>query len=98
MKKLCKGNLFCLFGCGGNRDKTKRPIMGEIAAKYSDFCIITSDNPRYEDPYDIITDIEKGLKNSGKRYVTVTDREAATEYAVNLLEKGGYSACRRKGR
>ena len=44
--------------------------MGEIAAKYSDFCIITSDNPRYEDPYDIITDIEKGLKNSGKRYVT----------------------------
>ncbi len=88
LKKLCKGNLFCLFGCGGNRDKTKRPIMGEIAAKYSDFCIITSDNPRYEDPYDIITDIEKGLKNSGKRYVTVTDREAATEYAVNLLEKG----------
>ncbi len=88
LKKLCKGNLFCLFGCGGNRDKTKRPIMGGIAAKYSDFCIITSDNPRYEDPYDIITDIEKGLKNSGKRYVTVTDREAATEYAVNLLEKG----------
>lgn len=88
LKKLCNGNLFCLFGCGGNRDKTKRPIMGEIAAKYSDFCIITSDNPRYEDPYDIITDIEKGLKNSGKRYVTVTDREAATEYAVNLLEKG----------
>ena len=87
LKKLCKGKLFCLFGCGGNRDKTKRPIMGKIASQNSDFCIITSDNPRYEDPYDIITEIEKGMKNSGKKYVTVTDREAATEYAINLLEK-----------
>lgn len=87
LRKLCKGKLFCLFGCGGNRDRTKRPIMGKIASENSDFCIITSDNPRYEDPYDIITDIEAGLKNSGKRYVTVTDREAATEYAINLLGK-----------
>lgn len=87
LRKLCKGKLFCLFGCGGNRDRAKRPIMGKIAAENSDFCIITSDNPRYEDPYDIITEIEKGLKNSGKRYVTVTDREAATEYALNLIGK-----------
>ena len=87
LKKLCRAKLYCLFGCGGNRDKTKRPLMGEIAAKYSDFCIITSDNPRYEDPYDIISDIEAGVKPSGKKYVTVTDRETATEYAVNLLEK-----------
>ena len=87
LKKLCKGKLYCLFGCGGNRDKTKRPIMGEIAAKYADLCIITSDNPRFEDPYDIISDIEKGLKSCGKNYVTVTDRETATEYAINLLEK-----------
>ena len=87
LKKLCKGKLYCLFGCGGNRDTTKRPIMGEIAAKYADFCIITSDNPRYEDPYDIISQIEKGFKPSGKKYVTVTERETATEYAINLLEK-----------
>lgn len=87
LKKLCKGNLYCLFGCGGNRDATKRPIMGEIASRYADFCIITSDNPRYEDPYDIISQIEKGVKPSGKKYVTVTERETATEYAVNLLEK-----------
>ena len=88
LKKLCKGNLFCLFGCGGNRDKTKRPIMGRIAAENSDFCIITSDNPRYEDPYEIISEIEAGIKPLNKKYVTVTERETATEYAINLLEKG----------
>ncbi len=88
LKKLCSGNLYCLFGCGGNRDKTKRPLMGAIAAEYADFCIITSDNPRYEDPYDIISEIESGIKATGKKYVTVTDRETATEYAVKLLEKG----------
>lgn len=85
LKKLCKGNLYCLFGCGGNRDALKRPLMGEVAAKYADFIIITSDNPRYEDPYEIISQIEEGVKKSGKKYVTVTDREVATEYALNLL-------------
>ena len=85
LKKLCAGNLYCLFGCGGNRDKTKRPIMGEVAAKYADFVIITSDNPRYEDPYEIISQIEAGVKSKGKKYVAVTDREIAIEYALNLI-------------
>lgn len=85
LKKLCTGNLYCLFGCGGNRDKTKRPIMGEVAAKYADFVIITSDNPRYEDPYEIISQIEAGVKSKGKKYVAVTDREIAIEYALNLI-------------
>lgn len=88
LKKLCSGRLYCLFGCGGNRDKSKRPLMGAVAAKYADFCIITSDNPRYEDPYDIISEIEEGVKPAGKAYVTVTDRETATEYAVRLLKEG----------
>ncbi len=88
LKNLCKGKLYCLFGCGGNRDKTKRPIMGEIAATCADFCIVTSDNPRFEDPYDIISDIEVGIKKTGKKYVTVTEREIATEYAIRLLENG----------
>ena len=88
LKKLCKGKLYCLFGCGGNRDKIKRPIMGEISAKYADFTIITSDNPRYEDPYEIISQIEAGLKNADKKYVAVTDREIAIEYALNLLRAG----------
>ena len=87
LKKLCKGKLYCLFGCGGNRDRTKRPIMGKVAATNSDFCIITSDNPRYEDPYDIIREIEEGIKPTGKKYVAVTEREIATEYAIRLLEK-----------
>lgn len=88
LKKLCKGKLYCLFGCGGNRDKSKRPIMGKVVASYADFCIITSDNPRYEDPYDIISEIEEGVKTTGKKYVTVSEREIATEYAIRLLEKG----------
>ena len=88
LKKLCKGKLYCMFGCGGNRDTGKREIMGEIAAKIADFVIITSDNPRYEDPYEIMNSIESGVKKVGKNFVSVTDRESATEYAVNLLEKG----------
>lgn len=88
LKRLCKGKLYCLFGCGGNRDCAKRPLMGEVAAKYADFVIVTSDNPRYEDPYEIILQIEEGLKKSGKKYVAVTDREIATEYALNLLNEG----------
>ena len=88
LKKLCNGNLYCLFGCGGNRDTLKRPVMGEIASENADFVIITSDNPRYEDPYDIIAQIEEGVKKTGKKYVSVTDREVAIEYAINLLTQG----------
>lgn len=88
LKRLCDGKLYCLFGCGGNRDAAKRPLMGQIAAKYADFLIVTSDNPRYEDPYDIISQIEAGIKTTGRSYVTVTEREVATEYAINLLEEG----------
>ena len=62
--------------------------MGAVAAKYADFLIITSDNPRYEDPYDIILQIEEGVRPSGKSYVTVTDRRTATEYAIGLLREG----------
>lgn len=88
LKRLCGGKLYCLFGCGGNRDSSKRPLMGAVAAKYADFLIITSDNPRYEDPYDIILQIEEGVRPSGKSYVTVTDRRTATEYAIGLLREG----------
>lgn len=87
LKKLCKGKLYCLFGCGGNRDTAKRPLMGEVAGKIADFLIITSDNPRYEDPYDIISQIEAGVKKTGTKYVTVTERDMATAYAINLLGK-----------
>lgn len=88
LKPHCKGKLICLFGCGGNRDKSKRPIMGETVAKRADFTILTSDNPRYEDPLDIIADIEKGYRRFSVKYVVVQRREKAIEYALGVLKKG----------
>lgn len=88
LKKHCKGRLICLFGCGGNRDKGKRPLMGETAAKKCDFAILTSDNPRYEDPLDIITDVEKGYRRFSAGYVIVPDRTKAIEYALEFLKSG----------
>lgn len=87
LKKHCKGRLICVFGCGGNRDKSKRPIMGETVAKKSDFSVITSDNPRYEDPLDIIAGIEKGYRRFSARYVVVPDRAVALDYALDFLRK-----------
>lgn len=87
LKKHCKGRLVCLFGCGGNRDKSKRPLMGEVVAKKSDFAVLTSDNPRYEDPLDIIADIEKGYRRFSARYVVVPDRRKAIDYALDFLKK-----------
>ena len=88
LRAHCKGRLICLFGCGGNRDKSKRPKMGETAAKKSDFCVLTSDNPRYEDPLDIISEIEKGYRRFSVKYVVVPDRKKALDYAVDFLRKG----------
>lgn len=88
LRPHCKGRLICLFGCGGNRDKTKRPIMGESVAKKSDFAILTSDNPRYEDPLDIISEIEKGYRRFSVCYVVVPDRKRAIDYALDFLKEG----------
>ena len=88
LRQHCKGRLICLFGCGGNRDKTKRQIMGEVVAKKADFAILTSDNPRYEDPLDIINAIEKGYRRFSVRYVIVPDRRRAIEYGLDFLQKG----------
>ena len=62
--------------------------MGEISGKLADFTVITSDNPRYEDPLDIIMQIEKGMRNVNKNYVIVVDREKAISYSINILKKG----------
>ena len=88
LKKHCKKRLICLFGCGGNRDKSKRPLMGETAAKKCDFAILTSDNPRYEDPLDIISQIEKGYRRMSLNYVVVPNRKRAIAYALDYVEKG----------
>ena len=87
LKKVAKRNVICLFGCGGNRDRSKREIMGEISASYADFTIITSDNPRYEEPMDIISEIEKGVIKKEGKYIIIQDRYEAIKYALNCAEK-----------
>ncbi len=82
-----KARLITLFGCGGDRDKTKRPIMGKIAAELSDFVIVTSDNPRSESPSSIINDILEGMKNSKTPYVAIENRIEAINYAVSNAQK-----------
>jgi UDP-N-acetylmuramoyl-L-alanyl-D-glutamate--2,6-diaminopimelate ligase len=88
LKAICHGRLICVFGCGGNRDRGKRPLMGEIAGRLTDFSVLTSDNPRYEEPYSIISAIEGGYCRYSNRYVVVQDRRKAIEYAVRLLREG----------
>ena len=88
LKPLCKGKLYCLFGCGGNRDRGKRAQMGAVAAKKADFSYLTSDNPRYEDPSDIIREIETGYRRFSENYAVLTDRKKAIFYAVKFLKKG----------
>ena len=88
LRKHCKGRLICLFGCGGNRDKQKRPLMGETVAKNCDFSVLTSDNPRYEDPLDILSEIERGYRRFSMRYVVVPERKKAIAYALDYLQTG----------
>lgn len=85
-RAFTRGKLIVVFGCGGDRDKGKRPLMGEIAEKAADCAIVTSDNPRTEDPDSIIDDIEAGMR--GSKHERVTDRLAAIRRAIDLAEDG----------
>ena len=76
-----------MFGCGGDRDKSKRPVMGKIASELSDYLIVTSDNPRSENPQEIIKDILKGCKNEEITVETVENRRKAIERALAIGEK-----------
>lgn len=82
LREISKGRIVTLFGCGGDRDRTKRPLMGEIAARLSDFCVVTSDNPRSEKPADIINDILEGMKNTKTPYMVIENRKEAIEWAL----------------
>lgn len=77
-----------VFGCGGDRDRTKRPLMGKTAGELSDFVIVTSDNPRTENPSAIIDDIMPGVLESGCEYARIENREEAIHYALNMAKKG----------
>lgn len=81
-KGFSKGRIVCVFGCGGDRDHGKRPLMGEIAGREADFVVITSDNPRSEDPESITKSIEEGVKHTAAPYVLIVDRHKAIEYAL----------------
>jgi UDP-N-acetylmuramoyl-L-alanyl-D-glutamate--2,6-diaminopimelate ligase len=83
-----KGKVITVFGCGGDRDRAKRPLMGEAAGRGSDFVILTSDNPRSEDPLAIINDAMVGLQRSGTKYKTEPDRKAAIALAVGEANPG----------
>lgn len=85
-RQITKNKIITVFGCGGDRDKTKRPIMGKIAAELSDIVIVTSDNPRTEDPESILHDIEAGISN--KTYETIADRRTAIFRAVEIANSG----------
>ena len=82
LREISKGRIVTLFGCGGDRDRTKRPLMGEIAARLSDFCVVTSDNPRSEKPADIINDILEGMKNTKTPYKVIENRKEAIEWSL----------------
>lgn len=87
LKEIAKGRVVTLFGCGGDRDKTKRPKMGKIAAELSDYCIVTSDNPRSENPSAIIRDILEGMKGVKTPYTVVENRKEAIAYAIEHAKK-----------
>ena len=80
--------LVAVFGCGGNRSKERRYTMGEIAGKYADFTIVTTDNPRYEPPGEILRDIECGIRRTDGAYLIIEDRQEAIGYAVRMREPG----------
>ncbi|HIS85665.1 MAG TPA: UDP-N-acetylmuramoyl-L-alanyl-D-glutamate--2,6-diaminopimelate ligase [Candidatus Faecivicinus avistercoris] len=82
VRQTAKGRMIALFGCGGNRDAAKRPVMGEIAGELADFCILTSDNPRNEDPMAILDQIEEGIRHTGCEYVVIDNRREAIRYAL----------------
>lgn len=89
--QLKKGyeQVITVVGCGGDRDKTKRPIMAKIACKHSNWVILTSDNPRSENPEDILKDMQAGLEPAdARKYITVTDRKEAIKTAVGLAKEG----------
>lgn len=86
-KSYTRGRVISVFGCGGDRDSGKRPIMGEISGKIADYTIITSDNPRTEDPQSIVDQIEVGVKKTKGKYEVILDRKEAIEKAIKMANK-----------
>ena len=97
VRGFCKGRLIAVFGCGGDRDPIKRPIMGRIGVKLSDLAVITSDNPRTEEPMAIIGDILKGVSKDFGTYTVIENRKKAIAYAMDIAEKNDIIVLAGKG-
>ena len=87
VKIYTKGRVISVFGCGGDRDKNKRPMMGEVSGRVADYTIITSDNPRTEDPEQIVKDVEEGIKKTNGKYECIVDRVEAIRKAIKMANK-----------
>lgn len=97
LKEYSPKRLVCLFGCGGNRSKSRRYEMGEVSGKLADLTIITSDNPRFEKPQDIINDIKEGIHKTSGKYVEIIDRKEAIRYAIEEAQVGDVIVLAGKG-
>ena len=97
VKSYTRGRVISVFGCGGDRDTTKRAIMGEISGKAADYTIITSDNPRTEDPEEIVKEVESGIKRTKGKYVCIVDRKKAIEHAIKMANKNDIIVLAGKG-
>lgn len=97
LKEYRPNRLVCLFGCGGNRSKQRRFEMGEVSGRLADLTIITSDNPRFEEPQDIINDIKAGMEKTAGSYVEISDRKEAIAYAIAHGEPGDIIVLAGKG-
>ena len=97
LKEYNPDRLVCLFGCGGNRDRNRRFEMGEVSGNIADLTIITSDNPRFEEPQAIIDDIKTGINKTSGKYVEIIDRKEAIAYAIANAKKGDVIVLAGKG-
>ena len=97
VRQFARGRVIALFGCGGDRDHAKRPIMGRIGGQLADFCVLTSDNPRSEDPMQILKSIEEGIRPTGKPYTVIENRREAIRYAMTIAQEGDIIVLAGKG-
>lgn len=97
VRDYAPGRVVSLFGCGGDRDRSKRPMMGEISGRLADYSIITSDNPRTEEPSAIVGDIEEGMKRTGGKYTVIVDRREAIRHAIRTALPGDVIVLAGKG-
>lgn len=97
LKEYEPGRLVCLFGCGGNRSRQRRFEMGEVSGRLADFTVITSDNPRFEEPMDIIADIRTGIQKTEGKYVEICDRREAIAYVISHAKEGDLIVLAGKG-